>query len=247
MTTMMTMMSMITQSLLLAQKAGSEFVPTEIIRGLVGRMDILNHPNQLLDGLAQVPLVTGGVFVVVGVLCVLNGYRWHKWVVVVLAFLGGLVLGRLLSDHVGESRIVAVSLGLLCAIIATPLLRIAVAIFGGLTGAFIGANAWTAINTAQADGHWAGAAMGFIALALASFLLFRLVIILFTSIGGAAMVVFGGITLLLQVEAWEPAVRSTLASNQLLIPLLVGLAAVTGFVLQESRVRSGQHEEEAAA
>ncbi len=242
---MTTLMSMMTQSLLLAQQR-TDFMPMEMVRDIVGRMDILNHPNQLLDGLAQVPLVMGGVFVVVGVLCVLNGYRWHKWVVVVLAFLGGLVLGRLLSTHMGESRIVAVALGLLCAIIATPLLRIAVAIFGGLTGAFIGANAWTAINTAQADSHWAGAAMGFIALAMASFLLFRLVIILFTSIGGAAMVVFGGITLLLQVEAWEPAVRSTLASNQLLIPLLVGLAAVTGFVLQETRVRSGQHEEEAA-
>ena len=243
---MTTLMSMMTQSLLLAQQR-TDFMPMEMVRDIVGRMDILNHPNQLLDGLAQVPLVMGGVFVVVGVLCVLNGYRWHKWVVVVMAVLGGLVLGRLLSTHMGESRIVAVALGLLCAIIATPLLRIAVAIFGGLTGAFIGANAWTAINTAQADGHWAGAAMGFIALAMASFLLFRLVIILFTSIGGAAMVVFGGITLLLQVEAWEPAVRSTLASNQLLIPLLVGLAAVTGFVLQETRVRSGQHEEEAAA
>lgn len=242
---MTTLMSMMTQSLLLAQQR-TDFMPMEMVRDIVGRMDILNHPNQLLDGLAQVPLVMGGVFVVVGVLCVLNGYRWHKWVVVVLAFLGGLVLGRLLSTHMGESRIVAVALGLLCAIIATPLLRIAVAIFGGLTGAFIGANAWTAINSAQADGHWAGAAMGFIALAMASFLLFRLVIILFTSIGGAAMVVFGGITLLLQVEAWEPAVRSTLASNHLLIPLLVGLAAVTGFVLQETRVRSGQHEEEAA-
>ena len=243
---MTTLMSMMTQSLLLAQNR-TDFMPMEMVRDIVGRMDILNHPNQLLDGLAQVPLVMGGVFVVVGVLCVLNGYRWHKWVVVVLAFLGGLVLGRLLSTHMGESRIVAVALGLLCAIIATPLLRIAVAIFGGLTGAFIGANAWTAINTAQADGHWAGAAMGFIALALASFLLFRLVIILFTSIGGAAMVVFGGITLLLQVEAWEPAVRSTLASNQLLIPLLVGLAAVTGFVLQETRVRNSQADEEAAA
>ncbi len=246
MTTMMSMMNMMMQGFLVAPKS-SEFVPMEIVREIVGRMDILNHPTQLLDGLAQVPLVMGGVFVVVGILCVLNGYRWHKWVVVVLAFLGGLVLGRLLSTHMGESRIVAVALGLLCAIIATPLLRIAVAIFGGLTGAFIGANAWTAINTAQADAHWAGAAMGFIALALASFLLFRLVIILFTSIGGAAMVVFGGITLLLQVEAWEPAVRSTLASNQLLIPLLVGLAAVTGFVLQESRVRNSQADEEAAA
>ena len=234
--------------LILAQTAPQgQRSPMDVADGAVTRLDILNHPAQLLDGLSQVPLVLGGVFVVVGALCVLNGYRWHKWVIVVLAFLAGLMLGRMLSVHMGESKLVAVALGLLCAIVATPLLRIAVAIFGGLTGAFIGANAWTAINSGMSDVHWAGAAMGFIALAMASFLLFRLVIIVFTSISGAAMVVFGGITLLLQVDAWEPAVRATFSDNNLLIPLLVGLAAVTGFVLQESRVRKGESEDEEAA
>ena len=241
------MISMLNPSLMLAQEGTSEAAPMQILRDMTGRLDILNHPAQLLDGLSQVPLVLGGVFVVVGALCVLNGYRWHKWVIVVLAFLAGLMLGRMLSVHMGESKLVAVALGLLCAIVATPLLRIAVAIFGGLTGAFIGANAWTAINSGMADVHWAGAAMGFIALAMASFLLFRLVIIVFTSISGAAMVVFGGITLMLQVDAWEPAVRATFSDNNLLIPLLVGLAAVTGFVLQESRVRNGESEDEEAA
>ena len=75
----------------------------------------------------------------------------------------------------------------------------------------------------------------------------HVLIIVFTSISGAAMVVFGGITLLLQVDAWEPAVRSTFSDNNLLIPLLAGLAAVTGFVLQESRVRNGESEDEEAA
>lgn len=209
----------------------------ETLRQAVLRMDILNRPNELLDILATMPLIGASVVMVVGVLCVLNGYRWHKWVIMVLAFMCGLGLGHLLSTQIGKSAIVAVALGLLCAIIATPMLKVAVAIFGGLTGAFIGANAWTAIQVSPGGLQWAGALMGFILLALLSLILFRLVIVLFTSVGGAAMVVFGGITLLMQVPAWEPAVRSSLGDNQLLLPLLLIVAAVGGFVIQESRVR----------
>ncbi|MHC5004212.1 MAG: hypothetical protein ACYTJ0_13945, partial [Planctomycetota bacterium] len=173
-----------------------------------------------------------------GLLCVFNGYRWHRWVVVILAFVCGLAIGESLGEHFGRSTIVAVSIGCLCAIVATPLEKLAVAIFGGLTGAFIGANVWTAFNSSSADLHWAGAAMGFIALAMASVILFRLVIVLFTAVGGAAMVVFGSIILLMQVEEWAPAIRSNLSSHELLLPMLVTLAAVGGFVLQETRSRS---------
>ncbi len=216
--------------------AGSES-SAPAIRDAILRMDILNRPNELMDILSSMPLIGASVIVVVGALCVLNGYRWHKWVIMVLAFMCGLGLGHLLSAHVGKSAIVAIALGLLCAIVATPMLKVAVAIFGGLTGAFIGANTWTAIQVSPADMQWAGALMGFILLALLSLILFRLVIVLFTSIGGAAMIVFGAIPLLLHVPAWEQAVRESFANNQLLLPLLLTVAAVSGFVIQESRVR----------
>ena len=59
------------------------------------------------------------------------------------------------------------------------------------------------------------------------------------------MVVFGAICLLMQVEAWEPAVRNSLATNQLILPLLLAVAAVGGFVIQESRVREERGPKEA--
>ena len=144
---------MSTPPLLLAQTPSTEMPEdaasvVESVRQMFQRLDILNHPDELLDALAQLPLISATMIVIVGALCVLNGYRWHKWVVVILAFMGGVLLGRMMSEHMGKSHIVAVALGLLCAIVATPLLRIAVAVFGGLTGAFIGANAWTAVEHA---------------------------------------------------------------------------------------------------
>lgn len=234
---------MISEAMLLAQADAS---PLQVANETVSRLDILNHPQELLTALSNLHVVWASIFVIVGALCILNGYRWHKKVVIVCAFLGGLGLGHLLSKQMGNSRIVMGTLGLLCAIVAAPLLRFAVAIFGALTGAFIGANVWTAFSESP-DAHLAGAAMGSIALGLASFIMFRLVVVMFTSIGGAAMAVFGGITLLLHVPAWSASVQTSLTANQLLLPLIVTVAAVTGFVFQHSRMRDDSDKEEAEA
>ncbi|HRP62720.1 MAG TPA: hypothetical protein PK400_05445 [Phycisphaerales bacterium] len=234
--------------MMLAQEGGAATGSSGfgVVTDAFKRLDILHHPEELLASISNMPLVAASVIVVVGVLCVLNGYRWHKWVIVILAFLAGLGLGHLLSEHMGRSAIVAVSLGLLCAIIATPMLKVAVAVFGGITGAFIGANIWAAFNGPATDMTWAGAAMGFIVLAMASLILFRLVIVLFTSVGGAMMIVFGSICLLMHVPAWKQAVHDSLSSNPLLIPLLLAVAAVGGFVVQESRVRQAAPQEKKA-
>ena len=231
-------------TLFLAQAAQTEGgdTPMPILSQILTRMDILNHPGELMGTLASMHIVWASVLVVVGALCVLNGYRWHKYVIVICAFLGGLALGHLLSQQMGQSKIVMAAIGLLCAVVATPMLRVAVAVFGGLTGAFIGANVWTAFS-ASPDAHLAGAGMGFIALGMLAFIMFRLVIVLFTSIGGAAMVVLGSVTLLLHVPGWETAIQESLSAHQLLLPLLVSVAAVTGFVLQHSAIRDSKEEE----
>jgi hypothetical protein len=210
------------------------------------QMDVLTHPDRLLDSLASLPLIAAPVVVVVGVLCVINGYKWHKWVVIVLALLLGLLVGNILSQRMGKSMIVAASLGILFATVATPMLRWTVAIFAGLTGAFLGANAWTLANASPSNAQWAGACMGFIAMALLSFVIFRMVVVMFTSIGGAAMLVLGSIALLMQVPGWHEGIRQHLTSNTHLIPLLVTVAAVGGFVLQESSVRNASNGGEGA-
>jgi len=208
------------------------------------KMDILTKPERLLEMLTGLPLVASCMIVVVGALCVFNGYRWHKWVVVVLAFMAGLGIGHVLSQRMGKSVVVAIAVGVLCATVATPMLRWTVALFGGLTGAFLGAHAWTLANASPADAQWAGASMGFIAMALLSFVVFRLVVVAFTSIGGAAMVVLGSIALMLHVPTWQEGLTEGLTRNQTLIPLLVTVAAVAGFVIQESRNRGNNAEAE---
>jgi hypothetical protein len=211
---------------------------TGAVQNVFDYLNIIFRPDELLDALSQMPFLLAAVAVTLGILSVFNGYRWHKWVIAILAFLCGLGIGYRLSANMGRSMVVAASVGGLCAIIATPLLRVTVAIFGGLTGAFIGANTWTAVDNSGADNHWAGAVIGFIVVAMASVVLFRLVVVMFTSVGGAILTICGAITLMMEVPSWESAVRESLTQHTMLVPLLLALAAVSGFVVQESRLRA---------
>jgi hypothetical protein len=215
-------------------------------REILEQADLLSRPEDLLNRLLDMHAIIGVLVMAIGVVCILQGYRWHRWIIVLLALMLGLGLGHLLSPSIGKSSVVAIAMGLLFAAIASPMIKVTVAIFAGLAGAFLGANVWSIVQGPDAGNPWPGAAMGFILLAMSSFLITRLSIILFTSLGGAAMLVLGGLACLLHTppEVADP-VREHLASHQLLVPLLVGVAAVVGFVLQENWTRGGGEAEEA--
>lgn len=200
---------------------------------LMASMDLARRPDEVLQFASALPMVGAVIVTAVGAACVFQGYKWHKAIVVVLALMLGFGVGRMISAEVGKSTVVAVALGILLAAIASPLLKYTVAFFGGLAGAGIGATLWTFLNPGQTSLAWAGAGMGFIALALLSFLFFRMVVILFTSVGGAAMLVIGATGLLLQIESVQQSVREQVLVHPGVLPLLVATAAVVGFVHQQ--------------
>ncbi|MFZ9691642.1 MAG: hypothetical protein ACO3EP_06330 [Phycisphaerales bacterium] len=225
---------------LLAQTDGS-LEASEILE----QADLLSRPDELLTRLLDMHAIVGVLVMVIGAVCILQGYRWHRWIVVLLALMLGLGIGHLLSPSIGKSSVVAIAMGLLFAAIASPMMKVTVAIFAGLAGAFLGANVWSIVQGPDAGNPWPGAAMGFILLAMSSFLITRISIILFTSLGGAAMLVLGGLACLLHIPQVKEPVELHLESHQLIVPLLVGVAAVVGFVLQENWTRGGGEAEEA--
>ena len=112
------------------------------------------------------------------------------------------------------------------------MLKWTIAILAGAVGAFVGANIWGLLAPDDAAQAWAGAAMGFIALGLASFIISRVVITFFMSVSGGALFVTGTIGLLLHVEAIREPLFSHLEETPMLVPLLVVVASVVGFILQ---------------
>ena len=206
---------------------------TQTWEQVVNSLDLARRPEELLQFASTLPMVGAVIVTAVGAACVFQGYKWHKAIVVVLALMLGFGVGRMISAEVGKSMVVAVALGILLAAIASPLLKYTVAFFAGVAGAGIGATLWTFLNPDEASLAWAGGGMGFIALALMSFLFFRTVVILFTSVGGAAMLVIGATGLLLQIESVQQAVREQVTVHPGVLPLLVATAAVVGIVYQQ--------------
>ncbi|MFI4855213.1 MAG: hypothetical protein ACIAQF_09605 [Phycisphaerales bacterium JB065] len=197
----------------------------------IRRADILNHPDKLAQALTDLNIVWAVIFMVLGAICVFNGYRWHKIVIVLLAGLGGVWAGVEFGDDIGAQTIVATSLGLLAAMLAWPLLRYAASLFGGLAGAFAGANIWTAINQPP-EQHYVGAIVGLIIVGMLAFLAFRGVVVILTTVGGSTLLCLGAISAMIEVEAWRNAIINGMTEHPVVVPFVVGSVAVIGAVLQ---------------
>lgn len=218
----------------------------EVITAIFTRGDALAHPAHITAHLQDLPMVWGVVFVVLGLLTMLNGFRFHQAVVIVLSGLIGAFFGYFLGKQIGSPYIVAGCLSALFAAGSWPLMKYAVALNGGLVGAFIGANLWTALMVLNGDGvekaaehYWIGALVGLILLGLLSFIVFELSVVFYTSIVGATIAVFGSVSLLLQV--WhQPVTDSISKAHSVVIPLLVLVPAIIALILQESWGKQSQ-------
>lgn len=215
----------------------------ETVVQLFSRADTLAQPQQLVEHLTALSVVWAVVFIVVGVMCLLNGYKFYRAVTVALALLIGAFAGYWLGQKIEAPFIVAGCLGALLAVSALPLMKYAVAVFGGLAGAFVGANLWSGFvaamnkaagSTMPADAYWIGALVGLLVCGMLAFVLFKLSIELFTSVSGATIAVLGAIALLLSFEPWRATISQGLTASQLVVPLLVFVPALIGLILQET-------------
>lgn len=216
----------------------------ESMVGLFSRTDTLAANEDLIRHLSTLGAVWAVVFVIVGVLCLLNGAKFYKVAVIGLALAIGSIGGYWLGTQiVAPPFVVAGCVGILLAVTAVPLMKYAVAIFGGLAGAFLGSNLWAGVvgtlsqvnesTSVNPDAHWIGALIGLIIFGMLAFILFKMSIVLFTCVAGATVAVLGVIALLLNVDPLRQSVADGIMSSQLVVPLLVLVPAVIGFILQE--------------
>jgi len=215
----------------------------DTVTAMFSRPDTLAQPEALVEHLQALSVVWAVVFLIVGLMCMLNGYRFYRFATVAIALLIGLFAGYWVGQQIQAPFIVAGCLGLLLGALAFPLMKFAVAIFGGIAGAFIGANLWAGIASAAnkststeipVDAYWIGALVGLMLCGMLAFILFKLSVVLFTSVSGATIAVLGGLALLLSFDPWHDTIKSGLTASQLVVPLLVFVPAVIGLILQES-------------
>ena len=224
----------------------------DVVAGIFSRGDALAQPDHVIQHLSALGAVWAVIFVIVGVMCTVNGFRFYRAATVGIALLMGMFAGYWFGAKIGAPYVVAACVGTLMATLAFPLMKYAVALMGGLTGAFVGANLWAgvadAVNTIASDGgaprylmptgaYWLGAFLGLLIFGMLAFILFKLSVVWFTSVSGSTIAVMGVLALMLSFDPWRATVASSLRSSDLIIPLLVFVPAMIGLILQQMHSR----------
>jgi hypothetical protein len=199
-------------------------------------LQTLPQQSQLLQDLTTAEIFFPVALIIVGGLLMFFGFKAYKWIVLLNFLAIGWWLGSQLflntkaADKGADDLMIVSSVAgaVLMGILAWPLLRWSVAACGGLVGFGIGMVVWAYCGQ-PVNMAWAGGLVGLAVLGMLSFVLFKTSVILFTSIEGAALFVFGACALLLRYAPWEKQVETSV-NKPILIPMVITtIAAISLF------------------
>ena len=194
-----------------------------------GQGELLHWCQSAAPGIAVALILTGIIYL-------LFGFSMAKVLVTLNALLIGAWAGAIVGHKVGGNGAVlpgVVVCGLLAATAAWPTLRGSVAVLGGMLGGVLGVVVWRLSELDPTFG-WSGGLTGLVLCGLLSLLLFRPCVITYTSLQGAAMVVFGTLALLLKHDEMGPSLASHLSGKPLLLPMAIFVPTLLGYVYQQS-------------
>jgi hypothetical protein len=192
--------------------------------------DLLTWCQQMTPGVAA-------ALIIVGIVYLLFGYQIFKILVLVNAAVVGAYVGADLGRQGDAGTIGAVICAIVAAAIAWPTMKYAVAIMGGLFGALLGASLWRGVDL-DPNLIWAGALVGLVGFGMLSFVLFRGSVMMYTSLQGAFMMVFGILGLIYQYADVAKQVTAHLKIQPVLLPAAIFIPALIGLIFQQHSTAS---------
>jgi hypothetical protein len=180
-------------------------------------------------------------FISFGVVCLFYGWRIFKILVAICFGLLGLLVAIWANEQlIGGS---VVWLAMICilffAIMSIPFMRWGVSLLGAVSGGILTAGATLAFGVGDERLLLAGGLIGLVAGGMISFIVFKIAVILFTSLGGSTLVATGLLGVLHQNT--DPRKLEMFASDyHWFLPLLILVPMVIGFVLQYRFIKTSQ-------
>lgn len=190
------------------------------------------HQHDLLTWCQQMTPGVAAVLIIVGIIYLLFGYQIFRAVVLVNAAIVGAYFGAYLGQDGDAATIGAVIVGVAAAAIAWPTMKYAVAVMGGLFGALLGASIWHGANL-DPNVVWAGALVGLVGFGMLSFVLFRGSVMMYTSLQGAFMMVFGILGMIYQYADAAKQVSDHLRIQPGLLPAAIFVPTLLGLIFQQ--------------
>lgn len=178
-----------------------------------------------------------------GVVYLLYGWRIFKVLVIICFGLIGLFAGinigtRFNSEVLGGIIGICVLGGL-----SVPLMRWAVSILGAVSGGILTSGVWYAVGLPERYMP-AGALIGIVAGGMISFIVFRIAVMLFTSLGGGTLIIMGVLSLLYRYESTQnpptETMRTMLYSHHWFLPLLLLAPTIIGIIAQNKFIKDSK-------
>lgn len=178
-------------------------------------------------------------FISFGAVCLFYGWRVFKILVVISFALLGLFLGIIITDRIsgGGNKLLGGLIGLgLTAAISVPLMRWAVSILGAVAGGILTAGAWYASGLPE-QYIWAGGLVGIVAGGMISFIIFKIAVMLFSSLGGAGLMVIGLLALLYLYPQTTEQVEQLVFAKKWFLPAALLIPTAVGVILQNKLIK----------
>ncbi len=175
-----------------------------------------------------------------GIVYLLYGWRIFRVLVVIAFGMGGMFLGIFVGDRTGH--IVWWALGglVLFAFLSVPLMKWCVSILGALAGGIITGGLWHAAGLPP-QYIWAGGLVGVVAGGLISFILLKISVMLFTSLGGSLITAIGLLALLnlYELSLVEPThyVHNLVYGYTWFLPATIILPTLIGMFVQNKFIK----------
>ena len=178
-----------------------------------------------------------------GMVYLLYGWRIFKVLVIICFGLMGLFAGISIGARF-NSEILGGIVGLtVLGGLSVPLMRWAVSILGAAAGGVLTSGIWYAIGLPERYMP-AGALIGIIAGGMISFIIFRIAVMLFTSLGGGTLIIISMLSLLYQYESNQnpptDTMRTMLYEHRWFLPVLLLVPTIIGVIVQNKFIKSAK-------
>ena len=187
-------------------------------------------------------LVEAITFMSFGVVCLFYGWRVFKILVVISFALLGLFLGVSVTDKIVglNSQLWGGLVGmLLLAVLSVPLMKWAVCLLGAVAGGVLSSGIWYACGLTERY-ILAGALIGMVAGGMISFIIFKVAVILFSSLGGSCLIVVGFLALLYLYPQTSERVEEIIFTKKWFLPTILMAPTLIGVVLQNKFVKDSK-------
>ena len=190
-----------------------------------GQADLLTWCQTMTPGTAAILCILGVVFLIFG-------WYMYRALVTLNAALLGAYIGAYLGSRTNDALAGALIGGFTAAALTWPLMKWAVAVMGGFLGMMLGMSVWKCFGL-EPHVAWAGGLCGLIFFGMLSFILFRGSIIMYTSLQGSFMLIFGTLGLIYKYQSVAQTLTANMTSKAFILPSLVFVPAVFGLIYQQ--------------